>query len=282
MAQDQAYSLFSDQSESTEADQDSVPATETSAIAEAVESVPQNYDLNSVDGIRAAAEQSDAMKNYLEKMRLDTVNAERQRIQNEMRREQGSVDKANAYHQYLVNQLNDGADIEELRKQTPLYVAANEGWLRTGMYQTLAEEAIAMADEDQREFMRGVLSKAMDANDVRVIATESLNALKQKTKREHLAELNPDTLLETPKFKEWLDDQVSKRIAEEASAQKTQSTRRVNAPNIPIGSAPSVGINPVEFANMSTRDQERTLSSLTPQQEDALMTSMYEAARKGQ
>lgn len=282
MAQDQAYSLFSDQSESTEADQDSVPATETSAIAEAVESVPQTYDLNSVDGIRAASEQSDAMKNYLEKMRLDTVNAERQRIQNEMRREQGSVDKANAYHQYLVNQLNDGVDIEELRKQTPLYVAANEGWLRTGMYQTLAEEAIAMADEDQREFMRGVLSNAMDANDVRVIATESLNALKQKTKREHLAELDLDTLLETPKFKEWLDDQVSKRISEEASAQKTQSTRRVNAPNIPIGSAPSVGINPVEFANMSTRDQERTLSRLTPQQEDALMTSMYEAARKGQ
>ncbi|MCG3769138.1 MAG: hypothetical protein JW384_00258 [Nitrosomonadaceae bacterium] len=284
MAQDQVSSLFDDQSESTEADQDSVPAIQTPAIVETQESVPATYDIETADGVLEAAEKSAAMKNYLEKVRLDTANAERQRLASEMRQQQGSINRAQAYHEYIVNQLNNGVDPEELAKQTPLYVAANESWTRAELNRILVEEAIASADEDQRDSMRIDLDNATSANDMRALASKSLVAMRQKVQRDHLAELDPSLLAEHPRFKDWLQDQVTKRVDEELNAQKTQSvsSRRVNAPNIPVGSAPSAGINPVEFSQMSPRDQERMLSNLTPQQEDALMTSMYEAARKGQ
>ena len=284
MAQDQVSSLFDDQSESTEADQDSVPAIQTPAIVETQESVPATYDIETADGVLEAAEKSVAMKNYLEKVRLDTANAERQRISNEMRQQQGSIVRAQAYHEYIVNQLNNGADAEELAKQTPLYVAANESWMRAELNRMLVEEAIASADEDQRDSMKIDLESATSANDMRALASKSLIAMRQKAQRDHLSELDPDVLAEHPRFKDWFQDQVAKRMDEELNAQKTQSasSRRVNTPNIPVGSAPSAGINPVEFSQMSPRDQERMLSNLTPQQEDALMTSMYEAARKGQ
>ena len=102
---DQRRGLFDDLEDELTQDQAAeapVPEVEESPVPEAEpESVPSTptFDLSSVDSVRDAAEKAEALKNYLEKVKLDAANAERQRVQNEMRREQGTTERAQQYHQ---------------------------------------------------------------------------------------------------------------------------------------------------------------------------------------
>lgn len=283
--QDQAFSLF-DLDDEPELDQAApVPAPEpTPAIEAAEESVPESvtFDLSTVDGVRAAAEKSEAMRNYLEKLRLDSANAERQRVQNEMRREQGSVERAQATIAALVDRLADGEDPEVLKKELPMYVSANAGWAQAQILSKLAEQAIEMAEPTAQEALRALLERADTPEAVQEVTGHALNAVLRKNTDDTLANLDPESLREHPRFKDWLQSELTKAMEVEMAAQQKQTTIRPNAPTTPSGVAPSSGINPVEFAAMDKAAQERALANLTEEQEDALMTAMYEAARNGQ
>jgi NADH dehydrogenase/NADH:ubiquinone oxidoreductase subunit G len=285
---DRTANLFDDLEDELPTDQVAeapVPEEEVQPVPDAEPApVPETstaFDLSSADSVREAAEKAEALKNYLEKVKLDTANAERQRIQNEMRREQGSVERAQAYHQWLIDQIENGADPEELKKQTPLYVTANAGWAQAQVLRELAGQAIEMASPEVKATLQQSLDDADSPEAVQRIASRVIQAVVDKNSADVLSNLDFNNLQEHPRFSEWLTSQVKARMEEEMKAQETQSKSRPQAPAVPSGTASTGGISAEQFVSMDKAAQDKYLSNLTEEQEDALMTALYEAARGG-
>jgi hypothetical protein len=281
----QVPSLFADQDDTPELVEQtpSVPTESAVVPASATDERPasESPDLSTLDGIRKEAERNEALKNFLEKQRLDTENTVRQRLQNEWKREQGSVERANAYHQSLIDRLNEGEDIETLKRETPNFVKANEEWTRSEVLRSLAEQAITLAAPDEAEALKSLLDEAKDVESVTRVTGSVLNAITNKVKRETLDGLDFEELNKHPRFTDWMTSQVKARLEEEMSAQKTQESIRQNPPAIPTGGASEGGINASEFANMPEREQNRLLETLTEEQVNALLVQSYELARGG-
>lgn len=252
-------------------DADSAPVPETSTA----------FDLSSADSVREAAEKAEALKNYIEKVKLDTANAERQRIQNDMRREQGSAERAQAYHQWLIDQIENGADPDELKKQTPLYVTANAGWAQAQVLKDLANQAIDMVPPEKKAEYQGELDNADSPEAIQHVGSRILQAMIDGNTANVLGNLDFNNLQEHPRFGEWITSQVKARMEEEMKAQDIQGRSRTNAPSIPSGTAATGGISAEQFVSMDKATQDKYLSNLTDEQEDALMTALYEAARGG-
>jgi len=254
-----------------------VPETEPEAVPE----TSTAFDLSSFDSVREAAEKAVALKEYLEKVKLDTANAERQRIQSEMRREQGSVDRAQAYHQMLVERLMNGEDPESLKKEVPLYVAANLGWAQAQVLKELAGQAIDLVPPEKKAEYQEDLDNADTPEAIQRIGSRVLRAMIDGNTANVLGNLDFNNLKEHPRFSEWLTSQVKARMEEEMKAQETQSKSRPQAPAVPSGTASTGGISAEQFVSMDKAAQDKYLSNLTEEQEDALMTALYEAARGG-
>jgi len=254
-----------------------VPETEPEAVPE----TSTAFDLSSFDSVREAAEKAAALKEYLEKVKLDTANAERQRIQSEMRREQGSVDRAQAYHQMLIDRLKKGEDPESLKKEIPLYVAANLGWAQAQVLKELAGQAIDLVPPEKKAEYQEDLDNADTPEAIQRIGSRVLQAMIDGNTANVLGNLDFNNLQEHPRFGEWLTSQVKARMEEEMKAQETQSKSRPQAPAVPSGTASTGGISAEQFVSMDKAAQDKYLSNLTDEQEDALMTALYEAARGG-
>lgn len=254
-----------------------VPETEPEAVPE----TSTAFDLSSFDSVREAAEKAAALKEYLEKVKLDTANAERQRIQSEMRREQGSVDRAQAYHQMLIDRLKKGEDPESLKKEIPLYVAANLGWAQAQVLKELAGQAIDLVPPEKKAEYQEDLDNADTPEAIQRIGSRVLQAMIDGNTANVLGNLDFNNLQEHPRFGEWLTSQVKARMEEEMKAQEMQSKSRPQAPAVPSGTASTGGISAEQFVSMDKAAQDKYLSNLTDEQEDALMTALYEAARGG-
>lgn len=282
---DQARGLFDDLDDELLEDQVAeapVPQLDESPVPDAEpEPVPSSptFDLSSVDSVREAAEKAEALKNYLEKVKLDAANAERQRVQNEMRREQGTTERAQQYHQWLVDQLESGADPEALKKEIPLYVTANAGWAQAQVLTQLAQQAIEMAAPETKSALQALLDRADSPEAITEATGHILNAVTEKSKTDMLSSLDFDALKEHPRFGDWLTSQVKAKMEEEMSAQKTQASARPNAPKVPSGAAVAGDINIEQYLSMDEPSRQRYLTNLTEEQEDALMTALYESAR---
>ena len=236
---DQSRNLFSDLEEELPEDQVAeapVPEEEVQPVPEPVqETVPDTstFDLSSVDSVREAAEKAEALKNYLEKVKLDAANAERQRVQNEMRREQGTAERAQAYHQWLIDQIESGADTEALKREIPLYVTANAGWAQAQVLTGLAQQAIEIASPEVKPLLQGILNEADSPEAITKAAGHIVETIVNYSKNDALANLDFNMLKEHPKFGDWITQQVKDKMEEEMSAQKKQASVRQNAPKVP-------------------------------------------------
>lgn len=282
---DQRRGLFDDLEDELLEDQVAeapVPQQEESPVPDAepepVTTSP-TFDLSSVDSVREAAEKAEALKNYLEKVKLDAANAERQRVQNEMRREQGTTERAQQYHQWLIDQLENGVDPESLKREIPLYVNANAGWAQAQILNQLAQQAIEMAAPETKSALQALLDRVDSFEAITEATGHILNAVTEKSKTDMLSSLDFDALKEHPRFGDWLTSQVKAKMEEEMSAQKTQASARPNAPKVPSGAAVAGDINIEQYLSMDEPAKQRYLSNLTEEQEDALMTALYESAR---
>ena len=57
------------------------------------------------------------------------------------------------------------------------------------------------------------------------------------------------------------------------------ASARPNAPKVPSGAAVAGDINVEQYLSMDESARQRYLTNLTEEQEDALMTALYESAR---
>lgn len=253
----------------------SVPETESAPVPETSPSL----DINTPEGVAKAAEQSEALRNYLEKVRLDTANIERQRFQKQMQQEQGAADRAAAYHQSIIDRLMAGEDPNVIKKEIPLYVMANEGWVRANFVKEYIENSMATVSEENRRHLEELASEVNSPESFQRFAERAFRYAVEDSNSKYLADLDFDNLKEHPRFGEWLTSQVKAKMEEEMSAQKTQASARPNAPKVPSGAAVAGDINIEQYLSMDEPSRQRYLTNLTEEQEDALMTALYESAR---
>lgn len=114
-------------------------SVDSGAVAETpVTSVP---DLQTDAGILAAIEQNPNLKGFLTKREADAANTARQRRDAELRRDQGSNERAQGYHSWIVSELAKGVSPEDLARQTPSWIKANEDFTRTELMRSLLRQA---------------------------------------------------------------------------------------------------------------------------------------------
>lgn len=251
----------------------------------ASESVTPDY--SSFDGIRKATETNKALRDYLERQRLDTANAERQRLQNEMRREQGSAERANAYHRDLIDRLNNGEDPQTIARDTPLFVKANQEWATVEVLRALGQQAIELATPDEQSALRSLLDEADSGEAVTKVTGHILDVLAKRTERQTREALTPETLYESdPRFKEWVDARAQQHaeheLEAEMTAQRTEQNARGVAPSTPTGSPPASTSDEVErIIEMPEADRNAYMLDLAmnnPEEFERIEKLLYEAS----
>jgi hypothetical protein len=286
---DQRRGLFDDLEDELVEDQSPVESEpvpsqeEESSVPEAdltpVPETSSTFDLNSPDGVAKALEQSEALRNYLEKVRLDTANIERQRYQKQVQQEQGASDRAAAYHQSIVDRLIAGEDPNVIKKEIPLYVTANEGWVRANFMKEMIDRSMQEVSESDRKHLEDLASEVDSPESFQRFADRAFDYAMNSSNSKFLANLDFESLKEHPKFGDWITQQVKDKMEEEMSAQKKQASVRQNAPKVPSGAAPTGTINVEQYLAMDEKSRQNYLTNLSEEQEDALMTALYESAR---
>jgi hypothetical protein len=234
---------------------------------EAVAESKSTFDpslLESDEGILKVAEQFPNLRGLLEKQRKDGENIGRQRREAELRRDQGSVERAQAYHEYLIKQIEETGYVpQDLIKQTPLMVKANEDYIKTEMSKAWVEATLGHFGESEAGVIRSILDQMENNPDGMVdLASKTWEAASSSVKRQMLSSLTlNDVPKEAPIYQE-INERVRKEIETETNARNLQSNRRESTPNTPSGVIAG-GMSAEEIVNMSDSDRTRWMSKLS-------------------
>lgn len=229
----------------------------TSVVAETVEpvagdvgTVPASqvsFDFGSDDGIRAAIEANPNLAGYLQRQQADAANTARQRRDAELRREQGTVENATAYHRWLAEQYQNGADLEQIGRQTPLYVKANQDTTRVEYARNFLQGAADAGDETAKGLLETLTGDPEEAVRVAQIA---LNSMVTRARSEERAAAEAEIEAK------W---QAKYEADKAADTLEAQIATRSNPPNV-AGAAPgSLGMT-TQTAMSMTADQAARLS----------------------
>lgn len=226
-----------------------VPAFEAAPVPEAATpaSEPVTFDYSTVEGIRAATEGNPALRNYLEKQRLDTANAERQRLQREWDQSEGSIERAQQTVKSIVDRLDMGEDPDTISRELPHYVTANANVARAEVLRSLVEQAIANASPETQSLLLADLEEAGNSPaGIEKVTARALTALTEKVKTDTLTGLTEEDLGAHPTVKDYIARKVAEELEIEMTAQRTEARIRSGAPATPTGVAPATDGDLVE------------------------------------
>lgn len=237
----------------------------TETASEGGEAAPEpvvTFDLSTDDGIKAAAESNPRLKGYFEKLQADAANTARQRRDAELRREQGTAERAQQYHEWLVSELQKGTDPQELARQTPIWVSANEQHALSRVSKALLQRAGELGDETARE-----LAESLEGNTEELprVAQATLDALVKRAKSDAVEAISLDTLPASLKTQvdRLVAEQVEAKVAAElaAHALEQQIAERPTAPDV-RGTGPS-------STSTQDPDRERLMTTGLPMTDEA-------------
>ena len=220
--------------------------------------------LESDEGILQVAEQFPNLKGLLEKQRKDGENIGRQRREAELRRDQGSVERAQAYHEHLIKQIEETGYVPpELAKQTPLMVKANEDWVKTELSKAWVETTLGHFGEAEAGVIRSILDQMESNPDGLVdLASKTWEAAANSVKRQALSNLTLNDIPKESPIHQEINERVRKEIETEMNARNLQNSRKETAPNTPTGVIAG-GMSAEEIINMSDADRSRWMGKLS-------------------
>lgn len=206
------------------------------AVEEAVEAVagdggavaaqPVTFDLSTDDGIRAAAEANPTLRGYFQKLQADAANAARQQREAEIRREQGTVERVQQYHQRLIGELQkDDADLDALARETPFFVKANEELVRAELLRAMLEQAAAHGDETAKELAQNLKGSP---DEMVTVAQRAVDAAIKRARDEAYEQGKSEAATET----------AARLEAERKAAEVAARTAQVQNPPQASGSSP--------------------------------------------
>ena len=277
MTTEQREAVSTEQPDVTAEQEAPVAAPVDEAVADATANAVADLDLSTPDGVRAAAKRFKAIQDVLDESRLNGENTGKQRTISEMRREQGTADRAREYHEDLIRRLNAGEDIAELTKQTPLYVKANEDWTRAEIMRGLIAQARTLDEEAVAPLAE--LADALEGNaeEIQKVAQAALNAVANKsgaTARQSILDAESlDAVPKDSKLYKAIRAEIERETETEVNAQKTEAKPVPAGPKTPAGTA----TNPMTrqtFESMSRDDQKSYISTLSDTQRDELWATV--------
>lgn len=235
------------------------------AVADVVERAVADLDLSTPDGIRAFLAQHPASQAVL----ADERNAERQRVQGEIRRESGTLENIRKHNAEIARRIANGEDPDEIANETPLYVKANADVIRSEMYRALFEQAKAVDPDATAALEALVNAPDVSADQLEQYTQSALNAVSSRAQRTALQQfLDSDDIDALPDSK--LKTAIQSRIAREAEVEVNARTVEANKPDA-IPSAP---------AGSSTEPMTRQrLDAMTSTERTAYIASLPDAER---
>jgi len=274
---EQREAVSTEQQEVTAGQESPVTAPVDAAVAAATADAVADLDLSTPDGVRAAAKRFKAIQDVLDESRLNGENTGKQRTLSEMRREQGTADRAKAYHDDLIRRINAGENFETLTKQTPLYVKANEDWTRVEIMRGLIAQARTLDEEAVAPLAE--LAEALEGNaeEIQKVAQAALNAVANKsgaTARQSILDAESlDAVPKDSKLYKAIRAEIEKETETEVNAQKTEAKPVPAGPKTPVGTA----TNPMTrqtFEALSRDDQKAYVGTLSEAQRDELWATV--------
>lgn len=294
---DQTMNLFhSDEEPELNLDQPdvAVPEIEYEPLpVEQIETVPEfvlrqetasSFDLSTDEGIRAAADSSPMLKGYLERMKLDGINQGRQSRESELRRDEASNERVEQMTQALFDRY--GIEVEpEDQNFFRVITKSNSDFQRVNLSKEYAERAadyFQLSADDRVAFTTHLESINSDPAATQNVASEMMQAVYKKGMEDAMNNLTPEILQNNPSVTNWIAQQVQYQNDSEETARRIEASIRGKVPSVPTGSASSNGFNALEIAQMTASARDKYIDTLSEEQQDEVMTAMYEAVQRGQ
>lgn len=239
-----AYSLTTGQMAVSDVEQTTTAAEQPLAVAAIAggavadaenRTVTSDIDLSTPEAVRKFLAQYPAY----EAVQADVRNAERQRLQAEMRREQGSQEAVQKQMGQLIERLNAGEDPNVIAKEVPLIYTAAQDRARVEFAKGLFEQAKAL-DPDAVAALEGFDENPdLTPEQFLALAQAATNAVANKSKRtgkdEAFAiESIDDIPVDTP-LRKAIDAWHQKEIETEMTAQNIEANRREAPPSTSAG-----------------------------------------------
>ena len=187
---------------------------------EAVPATPISFDLSTDDGIRSAIEANQTLAGYIARQQADAANTARQRRDAEIRREQGTVEVAQAHTRWLAEQIANGADPDELGRQVPHYVKANADTIRAEYGKAILQQAAERGDETVKQLLENLSG---NPDDVVKVAQAAYDATIARARSEAIAETEARLRAEF---------NAKAEADQKAAALEQQLAGRTNPPNV--------------------------------------------------
>lgn len=237
----------------------------------AVASTPVSYDLTTDEGIKAALAANPTLAGYLEMQRADAANTARQRRDNEILRERGTLEAAQAHTRWIAEQLFNGAEPDEVAGQVPYYVKANHDSLRAEFGRAILQSAAEAGDETVKGLLDSLTGE--DPDEAMKVAQVALDAQVRRARAEGRAAAVAE-----------MEAQFQERLRAELAAARLESASAVRS-NPPTASGGPAGITgPVTWESIDKQYTDSQWQRLPADQrkllaDQANAASMASAAR---
>jgi hypothetical protein len=256
-----------------------VPAAAPAVPDALVSPASESYDLKTMDGVRAAIEAEDALRNYIERERLNTANTERQRVTNEWRKD--ALERAQAVQERLREKYRVELDDEDAQG-LPLVLRSAEEYARgelNRLYVQAASEHFGLGESET--LMSALKAVEDDPQAANALTSELINAIHAKGKTDALEALTPEELAENPKFKDFFTAKVAELQEAEMTATQIEANKLPQAPAVPSGSAvPSEEATVQSIIDMPEAERMAYLSELAlnnPEEFERIGAMLYAA-----
>lgn len=239
-----------------------LPVADAAAVAVAADAdrAVAGFDLSTPEGVRAAADQFPALKAVF----ADYENTGKQKTLNEIRRDEGNLDRARGTVQWAAEQIRSGADPDEIAKQMAPHVQANHNWARAEVLKGLIKQAQQMDPDSIGPLAELADSLGDNADEIERVATAALKAVETSTgKLTRQQFLDSDALDDIPidskKYKAIQD-----RIAHEVEAELNARNIETNKPNpIPSASPSGTAAEPMTRTRLDSMSHDDKIAYLT-------------------
>lgn len=237
--------------------------------------VPE-FDFNTPEGIRAAAKQHPAF----EAVFADERNRALQKFQSDLRREEGTVERASQTVKWAIDQIEAGADPAAVAKQMAPHVKANQDLSRMEIFQGILDQAKNLDPDSLAPFADLVESLQGSVDEVEKVATVALTAVSngsRKQGRQEILDSEDIDALPESKLKTALQARVAREATAEVNAREIEAKKPDGIPSAPAGSA-TEPMNRQRFESMTSDERKSHLSTLTEAQlKDAWSLAVAEA-----
>lgn len=210
--------------------------------------------------LKALSEKNPVIREYREQ----GFEAGRQKRERELRMEQGSREAAEQYHRMVIDMIEQGKDLDEIKRTTPVYVAANEARTRAELSRALIEQSIeALGDDPAAQSLRS-LTETLEGKpeELLTVAQAALNAVSSRAMAQALADFDPEGVSDNAPVRAKLIAWRDREVAAELKAREIEAKKRENPPEVPTGNGQALSaLEQLQHINDSERRVEALVAN---------------------